>query len=401
MVKLIAGALFLLMLGAIIGLSIEVSKLNKDIPTGTVTKPISTECVGAEIAVFGHRSPDTDAVSSAIIYAWELHNPTPTSTNTHSLCAVPYVNSDAPNKETLFVLDYFGVDVPEIITSVDSNTIFATVDTNNIDEMPDGAAAVVSDNIHSIVDHHKLTGLVTTDPLVADLRNIGSAGSVLYHRSREVNRIIPGVNDPNGNINIAGLMLATILSDTLNLQSPTTTQKDRDAVNYLAPLAGVDDTDALFDQMISAKSDVSDYSALELMTLDSKVYPFADPSGTDFKLRISVLENGKPEDVLTRSNELEQACAEQLATDQQENPTQRGVLFYVIDIINETATYVPCDGSSKEYSRELVLQGEYPNTNGAPKELENGQIFIDGVVSRKLQLIPGLTVSTAIVPYNN
>ena len=46
------------------------------------------DCTGSEVSVFGHRSPDTDAVSSAIIYAWELQNPTPTSINKEAIYAV-------------------------------------------------------------------------------------------------------------------------------------------------------------------------------------------------------------------------------------------------------------------------------------------------------------------------
>ena len=74
-----------------------------------------TSCVCKEIAVFGHRSPDTDAISSAIIYAWELRNPTNTTIDPEPICAVPYANSDSPNKETIFVLDYFDIEAPRTI----------------------------------------------------------------------------------------------------------------------------------------------------------------------------------------------------------------------------------------------------------------------------------------------
>ena len=69
-------------------------------------------------------------------------------------------------------------------------------------------------------------------------------------------------------------------------------------------------------------------------------------------------------------------------------------------LLKEQATYIPCIGESSAYTRELVLEGDFPDTNGPPIELENGQILLDGVLSRKLQLIPGLTVSTGIVPYS-
>ena len=139
-----------------------------------------TDCTGSEVSVFGHCSPNTDAVSSAIIYAWELQNPTPTSINKEAICAKPYVNSDTPNKERLFVLKYFGIDIPTIIDQITNDTIFATVDTNNIDKYPDWASEFVSTHLHSVVDHHKLTGTTPTNkPIVIDIHNMGSAGSIL------------------------------------------------------------------------------------------------------------------------------------------------------------------------------------------------------------------------------
>lgn len=354
----------------------------------SVASATTPSCEGPEIAVLGHKSPDTDAIASAIIYAWELRNPTFRSIASVVQCAVPYINTHEPNKETLFVLEYFGVDIPEIMDSVNNETIFATVDTNNIDEMPNGAAEHVADNLHSIVDHHKLTGLVTTKPLIVDVRNLGSAGSVLYHRSIEAGRSIPGIHntateiEDDGSLNIAGLMLATILSDTLNLLSPTTTQLDIDAVSYLAPLAGVDNTDDFFFHMIAAKSDISGDIALDLMMLDSNVYSFEDGTGAAFKLRVSVLESGVPKDplALATNNELQDACEVQLTLDQAQDDSVRDVLFFVIDILNKTAIYVPCSGNSHDYALKLVTGGNFPDMLGKPVEHNCGTIFLDGVV---------------------
>lgn len=229
-------------------------------PPTTCGTQFTCEEEATKIGVFGHSSPDTDAVSAAIIYAWELLNPPPDdspgfSGPTHKQCAKAYVNTDEINPETAFVLDYFREKEPPILPNISALPVgadFAVVDTNSIAQMPSGTTKdVVKDHLHSIVDHHKLDGLTTSALTEIDIRPIASAGSALYHRSRAAGRAIPGLGCKQ---NIAGareglplphhepslvftdcssssgLMLATILSDTLGLTSSTTTEGDKTAV---------------------------------------------------------------------------------------------------------------------------------------------------------------------------
>ena len=74
---------------------------------------------------------------------------------TTAVCAKAYINSDEPNPETAWVLEYFGIPKPPILKHINDIPfpVFGTVDTNNVAEMPPGAADVVSDQIQSIVDH--------------------------------------------------------------------------------------------------------------------------------------------------------------------------------------------------------------------------------------------------------
>jgi manganese-dependent inorganic pyrophosphatase len=364
-------------------------------------EPVS--CEGEEIAVFGHRSPDTDAVSSAIIYTWELRTPVGTA---KAKCAKAYVNTDDPNRETTFFLSYFNFSAPPIIKNVEETMVFATVDTNNIDEMPDGANKTVANKLHSIVDHHKLTGLETTNPVPIDIRPLGSAGSVLYQRSLLAGRTIPGEGCSE---NIAGLMMATILSDTLGFRSPTTTDLDRAAVEYLAPLAGVDNVTQFADQMMEASANITGLSAHELVMLDSKVYSFVGPDEASFKLRISVMETVRPENLFAISEDLSTACDGQLSTDQKGDPAIRAVLFFAIDIIGLQSTFIP---SSSSYATSLVLDGGFPEAGEGgdlinpqqfvlPVELPNGQKELPTVLSRKKQIIPGITLSTGTVGFDD
>src|SRR5439155_2859064 len=75
----------------------------------------------------------------------------------------------------------------------------------------------------------------------------------------------------------AGLLLSAIVSDTLLLRSPTTTQRDRDALATLAERTGID-VDALAKEMFAARSDISARSAQDLVGNDYKPYEFGGKS---------------------------------------------------------------------------------------------------------------------------
>merc|ERR1712032_532427 len=100
---------------------------------------------------------------------------------------------------------------------------------NNPEELPSG---ITKTRIHSIVDHHKLSGLTNSEPLEIDMRPLCSATSILYSRAKSAGLKIP--------TNIAGLMLAGILSDSLGFRSPTTTSLDKVHAKELASVAGID-----------------------------------------------------------------------------------------------------------------------------------------------------------------
>ena len=85
------------------------------------------------VSVFGHKAADSDSVCSAIIYAWELQNPTATSVYRAPICAKAHTSS-ALNKETECILQYLNIEFPPIIEQITADTRFALVDTNNVDE---------------------------------------------------------------------------------------------------------------------------------------------------------------------------------------------------------------------------------------------------------------------------
>ena len=158
--------------------------------------------------VFGHKSPDTDSTGSPIVWAWYLNE-------VKGEAAKPVLLGE-PNTEAAFMLEHFGLEKPEIIGDVAEDAPVVIVDTNNPAELPEN---VESAQIHSIIDHHKMAGLTTAEPLEIDMRPLCSASSILYARMKTA-----GVTPTK---EMAGLMLSCIISDSLEFRSPTTTDIDR------------------------------------------------------------------------------------------------------------------------------------------------------------------------------
>jgi manganese-dependent inorganic pyrophosphatase len=118
------------------------------------------------------------------------------------------------------------------------------------------------------------------------------------------------------------------MSDTLHFRSPTTTDRDRYAVEALLPIAWIVDLDAYVSQMFDAKSDLSWYSALDIVQMDAKQFEI-----NGIKIWIWVMETTNPESALQLKDSLLKAT--------QETKDARWVeymLFCVIDILKEHNT---------------------------------------------------------------
>ncbi len=302
------------------------------------------------LKVFGHKSPDTDATASAIVWAWYLSQ--------QGIEATPYVLG-TPNTEALFVLKHWGYEVPEILTAVSKEDEVVIVDTNNPEELFEN---INETGVVQIIDHHKLVGgIQTAAPIDITIRALASTASVMYFMmgTDEVSDL------PD---EIAGLMLSCILSDTLEFRSPTTTEDDKAMAAYLAHKLGIDIT-AYATKMFEAKSDISVFSDEELIKMDSKKY---EASGV--KYRVSVLETTAPTIVLDRKDTILEAMElvkKEEALDE--------VLLFVVDILNEEATlFVPNE------TVKSLAESKFNAT------VTSDLVVLPGIVSRKKQIIPVL-----------
>jgi len=301
------------------------------------------------IKIFGHKMPDTDTVISAIVYAWYYNE-------VKKQDAKPYVLGEL-NKETEYVLNKFNQRTPDVLTEITDNDKVIIVDTNNFNELPDGIDRA---EILEIVDHHKLSGNISTSkPVAITMRPMASTASLIYTIMNPELHPIPK--------DIAGVMLAALISDTLNFKSPTTTDEDRLIGKELSSIASVD-IEELSREMFAAKSDISDISSADLIIMDSKVYDIKDK-----KIRISVIETTLPEVTLERRGDLVNAIQDHVTSSDVDE-----ILLFVIDILNENAHPIV----ASDYASSLLMEAF------SLSSVEN--TILEGVVSRKKQIIPAL-----------
>ncbi len=304
------------------------------------------------IQVFGHKSPDTDSTGSPIIWAWYL--------STHRKQPAEPVLLGEPNSEAAFVLQRWGFEKPQIIDDVAPGAKVVIVDTNNPAELP---ASINQADIMQIIDHHKLTGgLETKNPIDITIKPLACTATIMHN--------LMGDNAAKMPDDIKGAMLSCILSDTLEFRSPTTTGQDRELAEELARDLGISIPDYAA-ELFAAKSDVSRFSAAELLRMDSKEY---EVDGVTF--RVSVLETTSPKAVLDRKAEI-MAAMPKVAGEDKVNE----VLLFVVDILNEEATLlVPNDLTKRvaEVSFGATVTGD--------------TVVLPGIMSRKKQIIPALKV---------
>jgi manganese-dependent inorganic pyrophosphatase len=299
------------------------------------------------IAVFGHKNPDTDSIGSSLLYAWYL-------TQTGQV-AQAFRLGEA-NKETLYVLGLCGIDLPPLMGEIEPAQVVAIVDTNNPAELPE----LSQTQIHSIVDHHKLAGLVTSEPLSVTLRPLACTATILFAMVKERGLQLPPA--------MAKLMLSCVVSDTLNGTSPTTTDEDRRAMQDLALQTGLSLQEHA-DAMFAAKSNLAGMTERDILLSDSKLFTMGSK-----KVRVSSLETTDPSQALDKQDRLIAAMTALKVEDAADH-----FFFFVVDIVRSHATLLVCSETDAEIARQAFAL-----------ELEDGRGELPGVVSRKKQIIPPL-----------
>lgn len=296
-----------------------------------------------KVLVFGHKNPDTDTICSAIAMA-EMQKKMGIEAEAVRLGEI--------NKETKYALDYFNVEQPNLINQVEKGQEVILVDHNEFQQSADG---IENAKINTVVDHHRIDNFKTSEPLFYHAEPLGCTATILYR--------IGKMNKMEFEPKIAGLMLSAIISDTLLFKSPTCTEIDKKVAEELAEIANIDINEYGL-EMLKAGTDLDSYTEEELIDLDAKTI---EKNG--LKIIISQVNTVSIDDVFKRQNELEDAIKKAI---KKENL----VLFVlaVTDILNSNS--------------ELLALGERTDIIEKSYKLENNRAFLEGVVSRKKQILP-------------
>ncbi len=301
------------------------------------------------ICVTGHSNPDTDSVTAAIGMATLL--------NAQGQEAKACMQSSAAdlNPESAMVLERFGLTAPEKMMDAAGKTV-ALVDFSDIGQAP---ANITDAEVVAIVDHHKIGDITTNNPILFRAEPVGCTGTVLNKMFKDA-----GVEIPK---DVAGGMLSAILSDTVNFKSPTCTDDDKAAVADLKVVAGVDDTDSLFMDMLAAKSSVAGVPAKDLVFRDYKDF---DMKGN--KIGVGQLELASLDQVADIRDDLIAAMKEIKADG------RHSVLLMLTDVVKEGTDLVVISDDT------AIIEKAFDS------KLDGVSMWIDGMMSRKKQTVPNL-----------
>lgn len=296
--------------------------------------------------IIGHKNPDTDTTCSAIAYQDFLDR--------QGIESQAFALGKL-NKETEFVLDKFGVEAPEEISELPKDTEIILLDHNEEKQSIDNIQDL---DIVEIIDHHKVK-IQTDKPISIYVKPLGSSCSIIAEKYFDTHTELTR--------EIAGILLAGVVSDTLFFRSPTTTDIDRELAEKLSGIAGVSDVEEFSLKLFAAKSDLGDISTEDLIRLDYKEFDFGGE-----KYGIGVMETTNVDFGLDRKDDIIIKLQEI-----KESDGFKGIFFVIVDILQEKS-YTLCSGED-----EVALFTKLFNARD-----QDGVLFVDKLVSRKKQIIP-------------
>ncbi len=301
-----------------------------------------------KILIFGHKNPDTDSICSSLVL--EILNKKSGKNNVEAR------RLGNVNKETQYVLDYLGISAPELLESVAEGQEVCLVDHNEFNQSVEG---IEKAKILSVTDHHRIANFETSEPLYYTAKPYGCTSTILFEEFKMLGHEIEKKE--------AILMASSIISDTLLLKSPTTTDYDKKALEELGKIAEID-IEKYGLEMLKAGTDLGDFSEEELVNLDAKSL---DKDGHKFV--IAQVNTVSIEDVLKRQEKLESAINAEI----ERNNLELFVLA-ITDILNSNSEIIALGAKADVVEKAFGVK------------LENNTAFLEGVVSRKKQILPNI-----------
>ncbi|MDT1959158.1 manganese-dependent inorganic pyrophosphatase [Carnobacterium divergens] len=299
----------------------------------------------SNVLIFGHLNPDTDAITSAISFAY-LQKQLGVEAEAVALGNV--------SEETAFALDYFNVAAPRVVETVANETNQVMLVDHN--EFQQSVSDIRDVEVLAVVDHHRIANFETANPLYYRAEPVGCTNTIILKMYKEYQIAIPK--------EIAGLMASAIISDSLLFKSPTCTQEDIAAAKELATIAEIDlETYGL--DLLKAGTNLADKSAADLLNMDAKSFPMGDKN-----VRIAQVNTVDINDVFVKQADLEAAMKKE----------DFDLFILVVTNILDSDSVILAVGepiSAVEKAFNVTL--------------ENNKALLKGVVSRKKQVVPQLT----------
>ena len=301
-----------------------------------------------KIYVIGHKSPDADSVFAAMAYA-NFKNVLE-NTDVYKAAIAGEIN-----KETKYVLEKYGFGKPEILADAKDKNIIL-VDHNEFGQAVDG---IENAKIIEVVDHHKID-FKYSEPILLYVKPWGATCSIIFDLYKTSNIDVSK--------ELAGIMLAAILVDTVITKSPTCTARDKEIIIELAKLADVDSWQELGMEIFKVRASVSELSDEEVIKSDFK----------DFEMRagkfgIGQVETADLSDFVSREDSILVKLKEI-----KDNGSYHTTILFITDIINEGSQFL------------VVTDDEAGFAKAFGKELKNSKVYLEGIMSRKKQVIPKL-----------
>lgn len=249
------------------------------------------------------------------------------------------------------------------------NRRLVLVDHNEINQSVAGAEQA---EVVEIIDHHRIGGLQTNQPIYFRNDLVGSCSTIIAKIFEEQNVPMPK--------NIAGLLCSAIISDTVYFHSPTCRQVDIATCYKLAELAGVN-IEELAPQILKASTSLTDKSAEDIVYNDLKVFDIESYRVAIGQIYIMDLDSIKS----FRKSVLDYL-------DQFRITNKFDYCLMVFSLIDASGSY--CLDSYNDFS---LLQVGFDLQYKRVDEF----YYLENVISRKLQIVPNLTVAAKIINENH
>ena len=298
----------------------------------------------ATVLVFGHQNPDNDAIMSAVVLS-QLLNQVEYAGNTYEACAL-----GALPAESAKLLADAGVAEPRQIDSVEEGQLVLLTDHNESAQSVEG---LKSATVFGVVDHHRIGDFETASPLHYLAFPWGSSCTIVTKIAQMLGIELTDVQ--------AKLLLSAMMTDTLMLKSPTTTDVDRTVAAQLGEQVGVDPVTFGMEVFLTRPS--GSFTAAEMVGNDIKMF---EPAGK--KLLIGQYETVDKSRALGMIDEIREAMRAYAA-----EKGADGIVLCITDIMEE-GSQVLLEGDTEFAQKGLSISDEHDG------------VWMPGVLSRKKQV---------------